>query len=71
VYVHAPAFVKDAEVSALEVLDLSVASRFATFDCYYVVLARKLNTRLVTADRKMIRQFPGEAISIEDFAEGK
>jgi predicted nucleic acid-binding protein len=71
VYVHAPAFVKDADVSALEVLDLSISSRFATFDCYYVVLARKLNTRLVTADRKLLRQFPDVAISIEDFAEGK
>jgi predicted nucleic acid-binding protein len=36
-----------------------------------VVLARNLNTRLVTADRKLLRQFPDEAISIEDFAEGK
>jgi predicted nucleic acid-binding protein len=71
VWAHAPAFVKDAEVPPLEVLGLSVSSKFATFDCYYVVLARKLATRLVTADKKLLVQFPDVAVSIEDFAAGK
>lgn len=71
VWAHAPAFVKDAEVPPLEVLDLAVATKFATFDCYYVVLARKLATRLVTADRKLLSHFPDVSISIEEFAAGK
>lgn len=71
VFAHAPAFVRDAEVSPVEVLSLATASNFATFDCYYVVLARKLNLSLVTADKKMLEAFGDVAISIQDFAAGK
>ncbi len=71
VWAHAPAFVRDAEVPALDVLSLAVDSHFATFDCYYVVLARKLNLHVVTADKKMLDTFGDVAISIEDFAAGK
>lgn len=69
-WAHAPAFVKDTPVAALEVFDLSTVSNFATFDCYYVVLARKLNLRLVTADKKLLKAFADVAVSIEDFARG-
>ena len=71
VWVHAPAFVKEAEVPPLEVLDLSVSSKFATFDYYYVVLARKLGARLVTGDGKLLKSFPDVPVSIADFAAGK
>jgi predicted nucleic acid-binding protein len=69
-WAHAPAFVRNAEVPSLEVLDLAVSSRFATFDCYYVVLARKLNLPLVTADKKLLREFGDIAVSIEAYASG-
>lgn len=69
-WIHAPAFIKDADVDALDVLDLSVSSNFATFDCYYVELARKLGCRVVTADRKMLQGFQDVAISIQDFGAG-
>lgn len=68
VWAQAPAFVKDADVPPLEVLDLSVTSRFAVFDSYYVVLARNLGTTLVTADRRLIEQFGDVAVSIDAFA---
>ena len=68
IWAHAPAFVHDAEVPPLEVLDLAVSTRFATFDCYYVVLARKFNIPLVTADKKMLREFSDIAVSIETYA---
>jgi predicted nucleic acid-binding protein len=71
VWAHAPAFVEDADVKPLDVLDLSISSRFATFDCYYVVFARKWGLRLVTADRKLLNKFPDVAVSLEDFADGK
>lgn len=71
VWAHAPAFVEDAEVAPLEVLDLATLTSFATFDCYYVVLARKLNAPLVTADKKLLAAFGDIAISIEDFGAGK
>ena len=71
VWAHAPAFIRDAEVPPLEVLDLSISSRFATFDCFYVVLARKFNASLVTADKKLLQRFNDVAVSIEDFASQK
>ena len=70
-WIHAPAFVKDAEVNPLDVLDLSVETKFATFDCYYVALARKLGCRVVTADQKMLKEFPDVTVSIRDFAAGQ
>lgn len=66
-WAHAPAFVKDAEVPPLKVLDLSIDSKFATFDCYYVVLARSMNLSLVTADKRLIEQFDDVAVSLENF----
>lgn len=71
VLIHSPAFIEDYELSSLEVLDLSVESKFATFDCFYVFLARKLDLKLVTADKKLLRQFTDVAVSIDDFANGK
>jgi predicted nucleic acid-binding protein len=71
VWAHAPAFVKDADVPPLKVFDLSVSSKFATFDCYYVVLARSLGLRLVTADKRLIAQFGDVGMSIKDFGDGK
>ncbi len=71
VWAHAPAFVRDAEVPPLEVLDLAVNSNFATYDCNYVVLARSMAVRLVTADKKLLENFKDVAVSIEDFASGK
>jgi predicted nucleic acid-binding protein len=70
-WIHAPAFVEDTDVQPLEVLDLSITSRFATFDCYYVALARKWGLRLVTADKKLLQKFSDVAVSIDDFADGK
>jgi predicted nucleic acid-binding protein len=69
-WAHAPAFIRDAEVPPLEVLDLAVTTRFATFDCFFGVLARKLNAPLVTADKKLLRDFSDIAVSIEAFASG-
>ena len=37
----------------------------------YVVLARRLSVPLVTADRKLVDQFPDVVISLGDFAAGK
>jgi len=53
-----------------EVLRLSVESRIATYDCEFVVLARRLMVRLVTKDKALLRAFPDVAVSLEDFARG-
>jgi predicted nucleic acid-binding protein len=54
-----------------EVLLLSAENRIATYDCEFVVLARKLGTRLVTVDKPLLKKFPDVAVSIDDFAAGK
>lgn len=49
------------------VIELSVRSRNATYDCCYVWLARKLGVDLVTADKAVLREFPDVAVSIVNF----
>lgn len=67
---HSRSFVTERPVDLAEVVELSIQSRFATYDCYYVVLARKLRVPLVTADKKLLANFNNVAVSIEDFAAG-
>ena len=73
VWSNAPTFVQDTPIEPppLEIFRLSVESRVATYDCTYVVLARRLSAPLITADRKLVDQFPDVAKSLEDFAAGK
>ena len=52
------------------VLQQSVDSRIGTYDCEYVVVARSLGIRVVTADRKMQTMFSDVTVSIQDFAAG-
>ncbi|MBC8106068.1 MAG: type II toxin-antitoxin system VapC family toxin [Anaerolineae bacterium] len=66
-WIHAPAYVRDADVNALEVLELAGEAKFAAFDCYYVVLARRMRSLLVTEDQKLIAAFGDVAVSMNDF----
>ena len=73
VWSNAAIFVQDTPIEPppMEIFRLSVQSRVATYDCTYVVLARRLDLPLITADRKLVEQFPDVAKSLEDFAAGK
>jgi predicted nucleic acid-binding protein len=53
-----------------QVIGLSVQTRVATYDCVYVCLARALGVPLVTGDRTVLRTFPNDTVSIENFAAG-
>ena len=46
------------EVDSLAVLELVRDSDCSAYDCEFVALAMKLNTRLVTMDKKLLRAFP-------------
>jgi predicted nucleic acid-binding protein len=50
------------------VLDVIADRECTAYDCEFVALARQLNVRLVTADKQLLRQFPEDAISLEEFA---
>jgi predicted nucleic acid-binding protein len=54
-----------------QVLTAAVAVSIGSYDCEFVVLARELGTRVVTADKRMLNAFSDLTISIEDFAAGK
>jgi len=54
-------------VSSAQVLALVDESNCSSYDCEFVALAHHLNVRLVTQDKKVLREFPSTAISISDF----
>lgn len=52
------------EVPSQDVLRLVNDSSCSAYDCEFVALARHLRTRLVTADKKLLKEFPDTAISL-------
>lgn len=52
------------EVDSQTVLELVRDSDCSAYDCEFVALAKKLNTRLVTEDKKLLRAFPKLAVAL-------
>ncbi len=52
------------EVDSRAVLELVRDSDCSAYDCEFVALAIKLNTKLVTADKKLLRSFPANTIAL-------
>ena len=52
------------EVDSLTVLELVRGSDCSAYECEFVALAMKLETRLVTMDRKLLRAFPAHAVAL-------
>lgn len=52
------------EVESSAVLELVRDSDCSAYDCEFIALAMKLDTRLVTMDKKLLRAFPKRAISL-------
>jgi predicted nucleic acid-binding protein len=52
------------EIDSLGVLELVRDSDCSAYDCEFVALANKLDTRLVTMDKKLLRAFPQWAIAL-------
>ena len=59
---------REYEVNSLQVLRLVASSTCSAYDCEFVALAQDLDVRLVTVDAQILDQFPGTALSLEDFA---
>jgi len=59
------------ESDTLDVLRESVRLNLTTYDCEYVLLARRRSLKLVTADKKVLAAADDIAVGIEDFADGK
>jgi predicted nucleic acid-binding protein len=60
---------KDNEynVTSSQVLSLITKSSCSSYDCEFIALAQHLNIKLVTQDKKVLREFPSHAISIDEF----
>ena len=58
---------REYEVNSLPILEASFNSKCSTYDCEFVVLARELATQLVTSDKRVLREFPEESVSVEHF----
>ena len=54
------------DISSSQVLALIDKSDCSAYDCEFIALANHLDTKLVTHDKKIIREFPSTAISVSD-----
>jgi predicted nucleic acid-binding protein len=52
------------EVESLAVLELVRDSDCSAYDCEFIALAMRLNTKMVTMDKKLLRAFPKRAIAL-------
>jgi predicted nucleic acid-binding protein len=55
---------REFELPSHEVLQLASRSSCSAYDCEFVALAKLLHTKLVTADQKILAQFPETAVSL-------
>ena len=58
---------KEYEVASFDVLQLVKASKCSAYDCEFVALARDLGAMVVTVDKQMLREFPADTISLDEF----
>lgn len=61
---------KEAQTNPENVLELSIGKGITVYDAEYISLAISLACKLVTADKELLKKFPGVAISMEDFTGG-
>ena len=60
----------EQEPDPLAVLRLAVKNAISAYDAQFVVLARALDTVLVTSDRKLARQCPENVTLVDEFVGG-
>ncbi len=53
------------EIDSLSVLELARNSDCSAYDCEFVALARRLDTRLFTMDGKLLKAFPDVAVALD------
>lgn len=54
-------------IDSIPVLTLANQSGCTAYDCEFISLAKSLRTRLVTADKKLLKAFPDTAISAKNY----
>ena len=60
---------REYEVASFQVLEFIASSGCSAYDCEFVALAEDLGTPLVTADKKLLREFPQISVSLDEYIE--
>jgi len=55
------------EILSENVFDLAVNSSCSAYDCEFVALAKKLDLKLYTSDKKILSEFPEYSVSLKEF----
>ena len=55
------------EVNSFEILELVSQSQCSAYDCEFVALAKRLNVDFYTSDKKLLKEFPNIALSLNKF----
>jgi predicted nucleic acid-binding protein len=58
------------QVNSAAVLKLSAESGCSAYDCEFVSLAKTLNVKLITADKKVLNTFPETAVTASNYVAG-
>ncbi|MTI89489.1 MAG: type II toxin-antitoxin system VapC family toxin [Balneolaceae bacterium] len=58
---------KEFEVNSIQVLSFISDSSCSSYDCEFVALADDLDIKLITFDKKIIKEFPEVAVHPEEF----
>jgi predicted nucleic acid-binding protein len=62
---------REYEVNSAQVLENSFNSSCSAYDSEFITLARELGLPLITTDKKILKYFPNEALSIKEFINRK
>ena len=54
-------------ITSVQVLTLTDSSRCSAYDCEFVALAKQLDVKLLTQDKKILQEFPAVAVSLDSF----
>jgi len=57
-------------VPSASVFEIAAKSRLSAYDCEFVALAAVLSVPLVTADKIVLKAYPGQALTMDSFAGG-
>ncbi len=52
------------EIDSDDVLELVRDSDCSAYDCEFIALAIKLDTKLITVDKKLLKAFPERAVAL-------
>jgi predicted nucleic acid-binding protein len=58
---------REFTLPSVAVMNLVASSTCSAYDCEFVALARQLSVKLVTQDKKLLREFPETAVSLDEF----